>query len=91
LVPPAAVPKAVSPAMVTFLNGTWTGSVAVLEPADNMYLRANDGSGHIGDSNLFNVLPVPGEIRGSKWNDLDKDGQWDAGEPGLSDDLFGCR
>ena len=38
-----------------FVNGVWTGMVSVLETATNMYLRADDGSGHMGDSATFSV------------------------------------
>ncbi|MBX3413049.1 MAG: S8 family serine peptidase [Pirellulales bacterium] len=31
------------------------------------------------------VNNAPGEIRGSKWNDLNGDGAWNEGEPGLAD------
>jgi hypothetical protein len=31
----------------------------------------------------FGNRALPGEIHGSKWNDLDGDGTWDTGEPGL--------
>ncbi len=34
--------------------------------------------------NFGNHQLVPAEIRGSKWNDLDGDGVWDAGEPALA-------
>ncbi len=76
-------PVSVSPTTLVLAGGIWSGQVTVLEPADNMYLSVNDGLGHAGASNPFDVVPVPGEIHGSKWNDLDNDGQWDAGEPGL--------
>jgi subtilisin family serine protease/glutamine cyclotransferase len=33
--------------------------------------------------NFGNQKIIPSEIHGSKWNDLDGDGAWDAGEPGL--------
>ncbi len=31
----------------------------------------------------FGNQAIPGEISGSKWNDLDENGEWDEGEPGL--------
>ncbi|MEE8451684.1 MAG: SdrD B-like domain-containing protein [Thermoguttaceae bacterium] len=31
----------------------------------------------------FGNFPLPGEIQGTKWHDLDNDGQKDGGEPGL--------
>jgi subtilisin family serine protease len=40
-----------------------------------------------GRLNAYNALtetePLPGDIQGSKWNDLNGDGQWGAAEPGL--------
>jgi hypothetical protein len=42
----------------SFVNGVWTGYVTVNEESDDMFLRADDGSGHKGDSNRFDVLPV---------------------------------
>ncbi len=45
----------------SFVNGVWTGSVSVLEVATNMYLCADDGSGHTGDSNPFNVFALVGD------------------------------
>jgi hypothetical protein len=40
-----------------FANGVWSGDVAVLQAASNVVLKANDGAGHTGLSNPFNVLP----------------------------------
>jgi len=40
----------------TFVNGVWTGAVTVLEAATNMYLVADDGSGHTGTSGVFTVI-----------------------------------
>ena len=53
--PGGANPVSITPTSVTFVNGVWTGSITVLQAATNMYLRADDGSAHIGDSNTFNV------------------------------------
>ena len=38
----------------SFVAGVWTGSVTTLQAATQMRLRADDGSGRTGDSNLFN-------------------------------------
>jgi len=38
-----------------FVDGVWTGTVTVLDVAFNMNLRANDSSGHKGDSFPFDV------------------------------------
>ncbi len=38
-----------------FVGGIWTGSVAVLAPATNMWLRADDGAGYSGTSTPFIV------------------------------------
>jgi hypothetical protein len=44
---------------VAFVNGVWTGNLAVLQPGTNVVLLANDGAGHTGLSNPFNVVAVP--------------------------------
>ncbi len=50
------IPVAISPTTSgTFVNGVWTGSVTVPGIATGMALRADDGNGHFGDSNVFNV------------------------------------
>ncbi len=49
-------PVSITPVITgNFVNGVWTGNMTVNEPANDMYLRADDGSGHVGDSNLFDV------------------------------------
>ncbi|HKW28451.1 MAG TPA: M36 family metallopeptidase, partial [Verrucomicrobiae bacterium] len=40
----------------TFVNGAWTGNVTVQQPATNVVLQADDGSGHTGSSNPFDVV-----------------------------------
>ncbi len=69
----------------TFLDGVWTGDVRVLQEASDMYLRVDDGSGSTGVSNIFQVegVFIGSQIQGSKFKDLDGNGQWDPGEPGL--------
>ena len=42
-----------------FSNGVWSGSMSVPRGATNFVLQADDGEGHIGSSNPFNVMPVP--------------------------------
>ncbi len=39
-----------------FINGVWNGNITVQQPATNVVLIANDGSGHTGASNPFNVI-----------------------------------
>jgi hypothetical protein len=41
-----------------FTNGVWTGSLTVQQPGSNVVVIANDGAGHAGSSNPFNVLAV---------------------------------
>ena len=41
----------------SFSNGVWSGNIIVLQPATNVVLRADDGNGHFGSSNPFDVLP----------------------------------
>ena len=51
---------AISPtATGSFTAGVWTGDVTVLETGSDIYLNADDGSGAEGNSNLFDVIPVP--------------------------------
>jgi len=38
-----------------FVNGVWSGSIAVQPAASNVTLRADDGAGHVGTSGWFNV------------------------------------
>ncbi|TAK99275.1 MAG: DUF11 domain-containing protein, partial [Verrucomicrobia bacterium] len=38
-----------------FSNGVWSGNLSALAPATNVVLRADDGSGHTGLSNPFEV------------------------------------
>ncbi len=46
----------ITPAITgAFVGGIWTGSLAVLQIATGITLRADDGSGHAGDSGAFNV------------------------------------
>jgi subtilase family serine protease len=53
-----AVP--ISPTSVSgFVNGVWTGTVAVQAIATNVVLTASDGAGHSGSSDAFNVAPGP--------------------------------
>jgi M6 family metalloprotease-like protein len=52
--PQTSVP--VSPSVSgNFVNGVWQGWVTVLAGATSMFLSANDGSGHTGSSNPFDV------------------------------------
>ena len=43
----------------SFVNGVWSGNLAVLQAGTNVVLMANDGAGHTGLSNPFNVVVVP--------------------------------
>ena len=38
-----------------FVGGVWTGMVAMMESSTNMVLKASDGAGHAGKSDLFPV------------------------------------
>jgi len=39
-----------------FVNGAWTGSVTVHEPANSMWLRASSSTGRLGNSDPFQVI-----------------------------------
>jgi subtilisin-like proprotein convertase family protein len=52
-------PPPISPtASGSFVNGTWTGNVTIASAAANVVLTANDGTGHAGSGNPFNVVGV---------------------------------
>jgi uncharacterized repeat protein (TIGR01451 family) len=51
-----------------FVNGVWSGSVTVQQPATNVTLQADDGFGHLGVSNPFNVTPTPGQTTHFVWS-----------------------
>ena len=53
-----------------FVNGTWTGNITVQQPATNVTLRADDGLGHIGQSNPIDVLPTPGQTTHFAWSTI---------------------
>jgi hypothetical protein len=42
-----------------FIQGVWTGSVVIAQPASNLVLRADDGLGHFGLANSINVISLP--------------------------------
>ncbi len=42
-----------------FTNGIWAGKVQVQTTGVNVQIQADDGNGHVGQSNPFNVTPVP--------------------------------
>jgi hypothetical protein len=53
---------------------------------ENGYMRIAYRSAHVTCAVCYMVYvaPVPGKIKGAKWNDYNGDGIWDFGEPGLS-------
>jgi hypothetical protein len=52
------IPVAITPGICgNFVDGIWTGSITALEAANNVYLLADDGSGHAGSGNMFSVVP----------------------------------
>jgi uncharacterized repeat protein (TIGR01451 family) len=56
LVREAGVPVPIQPTVTgPFTNGVWSGSVTAQQPATNVILRADDGDGHLGNSNPFEV------------------------------------
>ena len=47
---------AVSPSLiVNFTNGIWSGPLTLMDAGANITMRADDGYGHIGSSNPFNI------------------------------------
>jgi len=57
----SSTPVAITPETSgAFVEGVWTGNVTVLDHGDDVYLRADDGHGHLAESDLFDVgLNVP--------------------------------
>lgn len=56
-------PAATAPAVIgPFTNGLWSGNVSVMSESHNNVLIADDGLGHQGVSNPFDVFP------GRQWN-----------------------
>jgi formylglycine-generating enzyme required for sulfatase activity len=51
-------PVGVSPSVVTFTNGEFVGSIALLSPGNDVALMANDGAGHHGTSSAIKVNGV---------------------------------
>ena len=64
--PPATYP--VVPAQVTFTNGAWSGNLTLNNVVAGVKLIANDGSGHTGQTNTFNVSALPPPIIASPNN-----------------------
>jgi GEVED domain-containing protein/VCBS repeat protein len=59
---PFYTPVSIAPDSATFVAGVWTGDLTVLELAEDMYLRVDDDSGHVGISNTFDVIPGLGNF-----------------------------
>ena len=59
----------VTPSSVTFTNGIWNGDLTMSDVVNTVKLIANDGLGHTGETNTFNVEP-----------DSDADGMGDVWE-----------
>jgi subtilisin family serine protease len=73
----------------SFKLGTGTYTVAEVQKTGWIQTAPADGSqtvfiapGEVKDVDFGNQAQ-PGEIHGSKWNDVDADGEWDGTEPGL--------
>jgi hypothetical protein len=60
LVTPFPITPAISG---SFANGAWAGNLTALQTAAKVVLRADDGQGHLGYSNPFDVIPVVAELR----------------------------
>jgi hypothetical protein len=42
-----------------FIAGVWNGSIAVPQLSSGVVLKANDGAGHVGLANSFDVVSLP--------------------------------
>ena len=51
-----------------FVNGVWSGSITAQQRATNVTLQADDGQGHTGTSNPFDVVPASGVIDHFVWS-----------------------
>src|SRR6266853_2354851 len=51
-----------------FTNRVWSGSVTVQNPMSNIVMRADDGNGHAGLSNPFDVAPARGLLDHFTWS-----------------------
>ncbi|MCU0771230.1 MAG: immunoglobulin domain-containing protein [Verrucomicrobia bacterium] len=58
------------PSVACFTNGTWSGGLTIQAPATNLTLQADDGLGHSGWSNPFDVLPSPPVILAQPTNSV---------------------
>ena len=47
------------PVSGNFVQGAWTGSVAIAQTISNLVLQASDGSGHFGLANPISVIGLP--------------------------------
>ena len=82
-VPPIVQPTVIDP-LLPYFYPTWESSGDV----DLQYPGAHSVTVEAGQEIAgidFGNRPLPGEIHGSKWYDLDGDGQRDEGEQGLAD------
>jgi hypothetical protein len=66
----------------SFVQGVWTGSVAVLQGASNVVLGADDGAGHAGESLQFDVAGTPRLAAGAVNNGIIL--SWPAGMGGFT-------
>ncbi|MHA3774957.1 lamin tail domain-containing protein [Verrucomicrobiota bacterium sgz303538] len=46
----------------SFVDGVWTGKFTVASAMNSFRLSADDGSGHVGSSNVFDVLPLTSPV-----------------------------
>ncbi len=49
----------VTPSSVTLTSGVWSGNLSITSVVNTIHLVANDGAGHTGNSNNFNVAAAP--------------------------------
>jgi uncharacterized repeat protein (TIGR01451 family) len=54
----------------SFTNGVWSGSITLQQLATNVSLRADDGQGHTGTSNPFDVVPGRGVTTHFVWSTI---------------------
>jgi hypothetical protein len=45
------------PGVGPFINGVWTGGISVMDNSTGVVVDADDGNGHTGQTNSFNVNP----------------------------------
>jgi len=63
-------PLSISPGSLTITNGSFQGNITIADAASDVVLTVKDGSGHLGDSEPFDMLSPYGDTDGDGMPDL---------------------